>query len=194
MDAQDSPLELRLRRAVEAGELGLWDLRLDLETVHHSPQWKLRFGFPEPQSADSTHFWRCRVHPDDLEGMLTAMRAHLRGGQPCYEAVFRLRSNGSGYRLVHSRGRLIERAADARPVRMVGTMLDLTARPCTPGGGLAHGSPVTPAAVPVGRPFHELVCAGSDAAWVVAERRRVARLVEGLLDASLAALDGPNLP
>ena len=52
--------ELCWRQLIEAGELGLWDLRPDLETVHHSPQWKQRLGFPDPGGADSTHFWRCR--------------------------------------------------------------------------------------------------------------------------------------
>ena len=75
-------LDLRLRQAVEAGELALWDLRPELETVQYSPQWKMQLGFPDPHSADSTHFWRCRVHPEDLGPMIDLMREHMQGVRP----------------------------------------------------------------------------------------------------------------
>ena len=190
-------MELRWRRAIEAGELGVWDLRPELETVHHSPQWKQRLGFPEPHNADSTHFWRCRVHPDDIEGMLDQMHAHVLGHQPDYEATFRLRSNGSGYRLLHSRGRVIERSPEGRALRMVGTMIDLTARPSTPQVGLAEGPRGSMEGLPLALPFHLLLAeeqAGSG--WadslrseLATERQRVLPLVEDMLRASVEQLE-----
>lgn len=195
MEMQQVPAKTRWRQAVEAGELGVWDLRLDLETVQYSPQWKQRFGFPEPHSADSTHFWRCRVHPEDLAGMMTAIRLHTQGSEPGYEARFRLRSNGSGYRLVHSRGRVIERNAEGRAVRMVGTMIDLTERAPTPSGGLPQGPRGIMAGMPVAMPFHLLLGADDvddDARrqQVARERDRVLGLVADLLEASMAQLEG----
>lgn len=198
MNMQQPPAEIRWRQAIEAGELGVWDLRLDIETVHYSPQWKQRFGYPEPHDADSTHFWRCRVHPGDLEGMLAAMRAHAHGNQPSYEATFRLRSNGSGYRLVHSRGRVIERGPERRAVRMVGTMIDLTERPVTPRGGLASGPRGPMAGLPLALPFHLLLSiepsgvdmADAKRAELTLERNRVLGLVADLLHASVAQLEG----
>lgn len=189
MQLQHPEVDSRWRKAIETGDLGVWDLRFDLETVHYSPQWKQRLGFPEPHSADSTHFWRCRVHPEDLEAMLAGMREHARGQQPGYEARFRLRSNGSGYRLVHSRGRVIERTADGRAVRMVGTMIDLTGRPSTPRVGLAEGPRGAMAGLPLAWPFHRLLGV-DDGDAARPERDRVLGLVEDLLRASMAQLDG----
>ncbi len=193
MQPKERPLVLRLLEAVDAGEIGLWDLRPELETVQYSPTWKLRLGFPDPQGADSTHFWRCRVHPDDLEGMLTAMRAHLRGAAPAYEARFRVRSNGSGYRQVHSRGRVIERGPDGTATRMVGTTVDLTPRPCTPQGGLPDGPRGAMAGAALGLPFHVLLGmqeAGeaADPPVTAAERERVLDLMEDVMRATLAHL------
>jgi len=190
------PAESRWRQAIETGELGVWDLCPDLETVHYSPRWKQRLGFPEPHSADSTHFWRCRVHPADLQGMLAALRAHAQGNRPSYEAIFRLRSNGSGYRRVHSRGRVIARNDEGRALRMVGTMIDLTERASTPQDGLAEGRRGVMAGMPMPLPFHLLLSAetsGGDAATVAQmkrERDRVLDLVEDLLQASVQQLDG----
>lgn len=177
-------LELRLRHAVAAGELALWDLRPELETVQYSPQWKALLGFPDPESADSTHFWRCRVHPEDLAPMIARMGEHMRGDQPQYEARFRVRSNGSGYRWVRSRGRVIERGPEGRVLRMVGTMIDLTERPFTPAGGLPAGPRGMMAGSPIAMPFHQLL----GDVLAVRERDRVIGLVQDLLLASLADL------
>jgi PAS domain-containing protein len=185
MDMRHPPVWVRWQQAVEAGELGLWDLRPELETVHYSPPWKLRLGFPEPELADSTHFWRCRVHPADLEPMLAAMREHARGARPHYEARFRLRSNGSGYRLMHSRGLIIERGPEGRALRMVGTMLDLTDRAPTPQGGLADGPRGLMEGAPLALPLHRLLADAQDAKFT-RERERVLGLMHGLLQATLA--------
>jgi hypothetical protein len=169
------------RQAIERGEMGVWDLRPLQETVHHSPRWKERFGFPCVHEADSTDFWRCRVHPDDIEAMLEAMRAHGAGDTPTYEARFRLRSNGSGYRLLHSRGRVVERDDAGRVLRMVGTMIDLTERPCSPRGGLVDEVPRADAAPLPGQPFHLLLTAPeptSDAALAEANERLVASVMD----------------
>ena len=196
MQTKQQPAGPVWRQAIESGDLGIWDLSLEFETVHYSPQWKLRLGFPEPYRADSTHFWRCRVHPDDLESMLAAMRAHAQGLQPSYEAIFRLRSNGSGYRRVHSRGRVIERSAQGRAARMVGTMIDLTERPCTPAGGLPEGPRGPMDVSPPALPFHLLLgeagtgIAEAQRALIARERDRVLGQVDDLLHASLAQLEG----
>jgi hypothetical protein len=178
------------RQAVERGELGVWDLRPPMEAVHHSPQWKVRLGFPNVDEADSTDFWRCRVHPQDLQPMLEAMRAHAEGSRPTYEATFRLRSNGSGYRLLHSRGRVVERDARGRVLRMVGTMVDLTGRPCSPRGGLVEGARSGIAIQPLASPFHTLLRSlGTTAcAQEVDAREQVIVLVSDLLNASIEQL------
>jgi hypothetical protein len=188
MGTMGQTLTQRLREAVDAGELGLWDLRPELETVHYSPQWKSRLGFPDPHRADSTHFWRCRVHPADLEGMLMAMRAHASRTQPGYEATFRLRSNGSGYRVMHSRGRVVEWSADGRATRMVGTMVDLTQRPCTPQGGLATGPRGAMGGSPLVLPFHQLL--STDTPETASERQRLFGELEEMLEASLVEVEG----
>lgn len=198
MEMQQQAAEDIWRRAIATGELGVWDLRFELETVHYSPQWKQRLGFPDPQAADSTHFWRCRVHPDDLDGMLAEIRAHARGEHPVYEARFRLRSNGSGYRVVHSHGRIIERDAAGHALRMVGTMVDLSASPLIPRGGLPDGPRGAMGGLPVELPFHRLLGVegrGVDVAGgvqIALERDRVLGLVGDLLHAAAVRLAGPR--
>ncbi|HET7792360.1 MAG TPA: PAS domain-containing protein [Rhizobacter sp.] len=118
--------------AIENAAFGVWDLDAVRERVHYSPQWKARFGFPRIHEPDDTGFWRCRVHPSDLAPMQSSLRAHLDGLASSYEMRFRVRSNGSGYRTVLSRGRVVARDDRGKATRMLGTMVDLTSRPLAP--------------------------------------------------------------
>ena len=120
--------ERRWALAVETATFGVWDLDPRRDVVHYSPQWKARLGFPRVDAPDSTAFWRCRVHPDDFDAMLRALRCHLDGYSASYSMRFRLRINGSGYRTVLSRGRVVERDDRGIATRMIGTMVDLTGR------------------------------------------------------------------
>ena len=109
----------RWLQAIENAHFGVWDLDPRQETVHYAPAWKARLGFPRVHAADSTSFWRCRVHPGDVERMLGSLRSHLDGHADSYSACFRLRSNGSGYRAMVSRGRVIEPVLHGPNVRVV---------------------------------------------------------------------------
>lgn len=196
-----TPEEQRWRAALESGTFGVWDLDLRREVVHYSPEWKARLGFPRVHDADSTGFWRCRVHPEDFEPMLGSLRSHIDGHSPTYEMRFRLRSNGSGYRMMLSRGRVVGRDDEGNATRMVGTMVDLTDRP-------AHAAPHGLAAEDprqivefAHEPFHSLIgvcgplvatCSGIPSELHTQRRlaaahqaRRVIDLVDDLLDRGL---------
>lgn len=178
------------RQAIEQGWFGVWDLDTRQETVHYSPRWKEHLGFPYARSADHTAFWRCRVHPDDQAQMLSAMQAYLDGRLPSYEAKFRLRSNGSGYRLMHSRGVVLERDVHGNATRMVGTMVDLSERPASPAGRLLveDAAAMPRLQISADRPFHQLLDdlqASNLAPLGIAGQEPLLGVVAGLLDRSL---------
>jgi hypothetical protein len=164
--------ERRWLQALENARIGVWDLDPRLETVHYSPAWKARLGFPRVLAPDSTSFWRCRVHPEDVDTMLLSLRSHLDGHAESYTMRFRLRSNGSGYRTMLSRGRVVERDRHGVATRMVGTMVDLTARPVvTTRHGLASEDPhEAHGSAPVRRPLHAVLGAADPVARALVER------------------------
>jgi hypothetical protein len=120
--------EANWRMAVVNATVGLWDLHPQMELVEYSPAWKTRLGFDGTQVLDSTSFWRSKVHPDDYNTMLRALRLHLDGYTATYEARFRLRCGNFRYAAVLSRGRVVERDHRGNPLRMLGTMVDYTGR------------------------------------------------------------------
>ncbi|HEY0857131.1 MAG TPA: PAS domain-containing sensor histidine kinase [Albitalea sp.] len=121
-------LEQRWGLALQSAAFGVWDLDPVNERVLYSPEWKAMLGYGRADEHDSTAVWRSRVHPDDLQPMLDALRAYLEGRASSYEAEFRLRAADGSYRYVLSRGRIVKRDEQDRPLRMIGTLTDLTDR------------------------------------------------------------------
>jgi PAS domain S-box-containing protein len=118
--------EERLRLAVRAANVGLWDWDVRTGRVVYSAEWKAQLGYAEAEVGDALAEWEGRVHPDDLGPMRGALRRCLDGGGTTHEAEFRMRHKDGGWRWVHSRGEVI-RDATGQPLRMLGCHLDVTA-------------------------------------------------------------------
>ena len=174
--------EERWRAGVRDAAFGVWDLNPMLDQVHYSPQWKVRLGFPVEELADNTSFWRCRVHPGDLEAMLEALRLHLDGYTGAYEMRFRLRCTNLGYRTVVSRGRVVDRDSRGDATRMVGTMVDVTNVPIRLRHIESQIEPLVRPAANLDRPLHAVLGSGHHASTV--SERHLLGLVDDLLDAA----------
>jgi diguanylate cyclase (GGDEF)-like protein/PAS domain S-box-containing protein len=118
----------RVELALNGANLGLWDWHLpsDQRTVDGRASAMLGYA-PDEQQAE-TGEWRRLVHPDDWEVMDTALAEHLRDSTVSYEAEYRMRHRNGHWVWLQSRGKVVERAADGTPLRMVGTRMDISAR------------------------------------------------------------------
>ena len=117
----------RLTISVETSNTGIWDWNLLTQAVHYSPEWTRQIGF-EPQEIDATiDAWESRIHPADRERVLKALREHLgKPGTPC-EMEFRMRHRDGTYRTMLCRSQT-HADGSGRPVRVVGSQLDITDR------------------------------------------------------------------
>ena len=119
--------ETRLRMAVEAGNVGLWDWDLHTNAVFFSPEWKMQIGYRDEELSDNFEEWRSRVHPEDLDPALSKVAAYLENPQTPHEVEFRLRHKDGSYRWIYAQGELV-RDSTAKPVRMLGCQIDITDR------------------------------------------------------------------
>ncbi|MCE3002093.1 MAG: PAS domain-containing protein [Xanthomonadaceae bacterium] len=101
-----------------------WDVAADREV--YSPEWKAMLGHAEHEIAESAAEWRSRVHPDDLARAVACARAALEPGAAPYADEYRMRHRDGSWRLIASRGAVVERDAAGRGVRMVGADRDIT--------------------------------------------------------------------
>lgn len=112
-------------RLVEAAvNDGIWDWNLLTDEDYLSPRWKSILGFAEDELPNVASSFFDRLHPDDKAAVTGAGRAHLDEDKP-YDLDFRLRHKDGGYRWVRSRGKAM-RDSENRPVRMLGTITDIT--------------------------------------------------------------------
>lgn len=66
------------------------------------------------------------MHPDDLDFLQAKLNDHIKGPASRFDARFRLRHKDGHYAWIHSVGRLIERDAQGRAVKMTGIHHDIS--------------------------------------------------------------------
>jgi diguanylate cyclase (GGDEF)-like protein/PAS domain S-box-containing protein len=119
--------EERLSLALEGSGLALFDWDIGADRIYHSAQASaMRDDLPADQTASSGEL-RSFVHPDDLATMEAATRAALTGAVPEYQAEFRIRRRSRDWLWVRARGRVVEREAGGRALRLAGTYTDINA-------------------------------------------------------------------
>ncbi len=118
----------RLDMALTGGELGTWDWNIQTgEQI-----WDERFaGLLGERLEDLTQTFNAfsaRVHPEDSALFRSSVRRHLDGLTSVYTAEYRVRQKNGDWRWIQSRGRLMQRDESGRPLRMLGTIVDLSSR------------------------------------------------------------------
>jgi diguanylate cyclase (GGDEF)-like protein/PAS domain S-box-containing protein len=120
--------ESRWHFALESAGQGVWDYRVAEGKTFYSKTWKAIIGYEENEIADAGELWQSFVHPDDLPRVMASDKDHLAGLTPYFECEFRMRHKQGHWVWISDRGKVIARAAYGRPLRMIGTHTDISAR------------------------------------------------------------------
>lgn len=120
--------EYRWKFALEGSDLGVWDWNVHESTVFFSRRWKEMLGYDEHEVGSSLDEWSNRVHPEDLEPAMAAVRDYLEGRAPVYDNTHRVLCKDGSYKWIRDRGMVVERDGDGKPLRMIGTHSDETGR------------------------------------------------------------------
>ncbi len=123
-----SQSEDRLRMALAGADLGMWDWNIRDDTAVFNERWASMLGFALDEIRPRTRFWEDHLHPDDHVRVMQALNEHLDGSSASFESEFRLRHKSGGWVWVLARGRVIQRDAQGKAVRVCGTHLDVTDR------------------------------------------------------------------
>ena len=120
--------EYRWKYVIEGSGDGLWDWNTSAGTVFFSKRWKEMLGLADDEIGNHLDEWSKRVHPDDLAPALAAVQAHLDGTTPHYLSEHRIRCKDGSWKWILARGLVVNRDAAGKPLRMIGTHSDITAR------------------------------------------------------------------
>ncbi len=118
--------EERYDIAVKGSNDGLWDWDIATNQVYYSSRFKELLGFQDPEMDNLFSSFESKLHPEDHDRVIEAVRAHLENAVP-YDIDCRLKTKSGEHRWFHARGEAI-RTKEKQPIRMAGSLRDITER------------------------------------------------------------------
>ena len=119
--------EKRMALAIAGSGTGIWDRNILTNEIHYSAGWKAILGYADWELTNQINDSYKRVHPDDLAYVQATIQAHFDQKTPSYEVEHRIRCKDGSYKWISSRGKVVSRDSEGRPLRMIGTTTDITA-------------------------------------------------------------------
>lgn len=120
--------EERLKLVIEGSQQGFWDWNLETGEVKRNERWAEMLGYTLPEIESTVGQWLDLIHPDDQAAAWKSLQDHLEGRTSVHEIECRMLTKNKQYKWILDRGRIVERDAQGRPLRMSGTHTDITER------------------------------------------------------------------
>lgn len=121
----------RFCTAFDAVTDGLWEWNLRTDQVYYSDRWLESLGYERSELPVGSGFVTAITHPEDRELLTEVGRSHLEGQTDYFECEYRLRKKSGEYRWTLGRGRVLERDAAGKALRVLVASYDITARKLT---------------------------------------------------------------
>ena len=120
--------EERLALALEGARLALWDLDGRTTRVWLDSQWAQMLETGSSPTETTSKELLDLVHPDDVARIRQHLVEVLQGAAAHYDIEHRVRKPSGEWLWIHSRGKVVERDAAGRAVRLAGINVDIDLR------------------------------------------------------------------
>ena len=118
-----------LNLALSGGDLGLWDWDARSGRMVVNARWLSMLGLDPQGPMPTLQDWHALVHPDDLPTLLALIGTVVQNPQgKHFETEVRARHRDGHLVWILDKGAVFERAADGKPLRVLGTHMDITQR------------------------------------------------------------------
>lgn len=121
-------IEKRLSLALEGSGFGVFDWNLHNGHIETTTRGKQILGYDDDEVADHVDAWIKLIHPEDLAHARQSAKDHFRHRTQRFGVELRMRGKTGEWKWCHLRGVVVQRASDGRPLRMVGTYIDISER------------------------------------------------------------------
>jgi len=123
-----TPLVDRLLSVLEAAGMGYWEYDVSADSAYWSPGLCRLLGYHPEQMPDTFAGYIGLIHPEDQPRVLREIEAGSAPQCPPTEIEYRIRHGRGDWLWVAERGSTIEATPEGQPLRMAGTMTDISAR------------------------------------------------------------------
>jgi PAS domain S-box-containing protein len=117
----------KLRQALQASGIGLWDWNTHTNEMVLSEEWKRQLGYEKTELSDSFETWEGLLHPEDRARVVGYLRESVCEYREEYRQEYRLRHKDGTYRWIECRAALVTEP-DGRQIRFLGSHMDITDR------------------------------------------------------------------
>ena len=124
-EAHLSSNEHMLETAAWGAGVGLWETNFLNDTTRWFNDWCDRHDIDPCDGDDHVSRWDANLHPDEGPEASRRFAEHVAGSADYYDAEYRIKTRGGQWRWVFERGRVVERDAAGKAVRMLGVCMDL---------------------------------------------------------------------
>jgi PAS domain S-box-containing protein len=121
-------IEERFRYVIEATNDGIWDWDLVADTVFFSDRYYTMLGYEPGEFDASFKSWINQMHPEDANFTKVIIKKYIKEQLPEFNLEFRMRSKGDDWIWIHARGKIVEYDPFGKPIRIVGTHMNITER------------------------------------------------------------------
>ena len=118
----------RMELALAGADLGLLDWDIATGRFVQNERFLAMLGYAKDELQIDAEVFDWLIHPADRPQVRAALASHFSGETPSYEAEHRSRHKDDHWVWILARGKVVERDADGRALRMVGTVLDISER------------------------------------------------------------------
>ncbi len=117
--------EERFQLLAKATNDAIWDWNLTTNALWWNDGFEMLFGFDRDEVEPTIESWTSRIHPDDMEQIVTDVHKAIDAGDDWWSGEYRFGKSDGTYAFVLDRGYVIRDSAGV-PIRMIGGMTDLT--------------------------------------------------------------------
>ncbi len=117
----------RLRLALDSTLIGIFEWNLATGQTYYSPGLWSMLGYTAAQAGNSPEDWRALIHPEDVTGYQAAINRQS-AGEAFIETEYRIRTGDSSWLWVYARSKAVTRDGTGQPLRIIGTLQDITPR------------------------------------------------------------------
>jgi PAS domain S-box-containing protein len=114
--------EERLHLALESSRLALFDWHIPSGEIFLSREWNILTGYGSQALTTTARRLNDVIHPEDRETWRAAIVSVFKTNKPLARAEFRIETRAGQWRRVYCSGRVTERDAVGRAVRLTGTI------------------------------------------------------------------------
>ncbi len=103
-----------------------WDWNITTNEVYRNSRHATMLGYEPQELSNSQDEWEKRVHPDDKNRVMKHINDNFIGKKDSFRIEYRLRKKTGDYIWILGRGKVVEYDEEGKPLRMIGTNIDIT--------------------------------------------------------------------